>query len=208
MNEQYWPVQKLAAGRPVNWLSDRFGKFQITAEELGKSLGYAHPKRRVLALVDKPKNRDEIAPHKGVLRLSTPGGEQETIVFTEVGAWIIAMKSNAQYAKEIRLHIAELLTRFSNGDLIAIPRQQRERELEVIDGLRSGTLQVVPTQFLAQQNKHMEACYESMKAQRVAITKMASLGGQMLNLKKHYCPPDPDQLQLPYGEPIEVRRIA
>ena len=82
----------------------------IPAEDLGKILGFSEPRKSVLNIF--ARYREELEPHSGVINLVTPGGTQEARVFTETGAYLVAMFARTPRAKEVRLWLAELPKKF------------------------------------------------------------------------------------------------
>jgi prophage antirepressor-like protein len=82
------------------------GREYITSEDIGRCLGLADPRRSVHRILSR--NQEELEPHKGVVKLTTPGGPQEITVFTETGANLIAMFSRTPEAKDFRLWLAKL----------------------------------------------------------------------------------------------------
>lgn len=82
----------------------------IPAEDLGRILGFSEPRKSVLNIF--ARYRDELELHTGVINLVTPGGSQETRVFTETGAYLLAMFARTPKAKEVRLWLAELPKKF------------------------------------------------------------------------------------------------
>ena len=97
---------------------DKDNQIWVTAEELGKALGYSNDhRRRVMHIYSRHK--DILDLHKGVLNLSTPGGMQEVTVFDEVGANLIAMKSTTKRAKAFQIWLAHVAKEFRHGNLVS-----------------------------------------------------------------------------------------
>lgn len=79
----------------------------ITAEDIGRCLNFTNPRKGVHKVYERRK--DEIEPFSGVVKLTTPeGGIQETRVYTEQGAYLIAMFARTDRAKEVRRWLAGL----------------------------------------------------------------------------------------------------
>ena len=86
------------------------GVHYIPAEDLGRILGFSEPRKSVINIFNR--YRDEIEPHTSVINLVTEAGHRETRVFTETGAYLVAMFARTPQAKEVRLWLAELPKRF------------------------------------------------------------------------------------------------
>jgi len=82
----------------------------IPAEDLGKILGLAEPRIAVNKIFNR--HREELEPHAAVTNLVTPGGTQETRLFTEIGAYLVAMFARTPRARKVRLWLAELPKKF------------------------------------------------------------------------------------------------
>lgn len=83
------------------------GEFCLTAEEIGRGLGYQNPRESIIHIYNR--FRDELEPYTGVTKLITPGGIQEVRVFTEEGIYIISMLARTARAREFRRRVAGLL---------------------------------------------------------------------------------------------------
>jgi len=116
-------------GQPVRLIRID-GVNYIPAEDLGKILGFSEPRKSVLNIF--ARYREELEPHSGVINLVTPGGTQEARVFTEIGAYLVAMFARTPRAREVRLWLARL------------PQLVRERGAEV---LRDAVRQAIERAF-------------------------------------------------------------
>lgn len=86
-----------------NFKNEEFGKIR-TLERKGESwfvgkdvaevLGYANPQKAVRAHVDEDD--------KGVNKMDTPGGKQETIIINESGLYILILSSKLPSAKQFK----------------------------------------------------------------------------------------------------------
>lgn len=100
------------------------GKDFITAEDLGRCLGLADPRRSVHKIFRK--NQNELEDHVGVAELATPlGGVQSVRLFTETGCNLIAMFARTPRAKEFRRWLAQLPRRVR--ELAGTTREQLMR---------------------------------------------------------------------------------
>jgi len=87
----------------------------IPAKDLGEILGFSEPRKAVLKIFER--NREELAPHSGIVKLTTLGGVQKTRVFTETGAYLVAMFARTPKAKEMRRWLAELPRMLRKGSV-------------------------------------------------------------------------------------------
>jgi len=76
----------------------------MTAETIGDGLEYKNPRKSIMNLYYAHK--DEIDDFKGVIDSMTPGGIQETTVFSEQGIYLLIMFSNQPKAKGFRSWVA------------------------------------------------------------------------------------------------------
>jgi prophage antirepressor-like protein len=104
-NEQYLVRVERYNGVSVT-IYEIGGKEYLTAEDIGRCLGLVDPKQAVKKIYSR--NREELDPQKGGVRLTTPGGVQEVVAYTETGANLIAMFSRTPKARDFRLWLARL----------------------------------------------------------------------------------------------------
>lgn len=91
--------------QPVSGL----GGIWLTANQIGDALQYADDKavQRIYS-----RNADEFSEQMtGVVNLTTPGGNQQTRVFSLRGAHLIAMFARTSVAKEFRRWLLDILDR-------------------------------------------------------------------------------------------------
>lgn len=96
---------------------DRNGQPWLRAAEISLALGYADDKaiHRIYA-----RNTEEFtACMTGVVKLTTPGGEQETRIFSLRGAHLIAMFARTEKAKDFRRWVLDILDRETNAPVPA-----------------------------------------------------------------------------------------
>lgn len=153
-------IPRMFGGVEVVFHERRSGELVLTAEVIGRCLGYKDPARRVHDLYGR--HADELEPHRGVAKLQTPGGAQEVTTFTERGAYLIAMFARTEKAKAWRLWLAETLTEIRSGD-------KRLVSQEALDAIL-----------------HENAELRGMLGDAYAnLQSFASLGGRMLSLYGH-----------------------
>ncbi len=182
-------IERQLGSSSVCWWQEDDGSFWITAEELGKKLGYKEgdEKRSVLRLASR--NTTQLEPFRSVVSLTTESGPRETTIFEEHGAWILAMKARTPKAEEVQLHIAQLMTRFRRGDMIVFNKsefEQRERD----------------------RNDLITVLQERLQASEGAFRKVASIAGSALSHWRHNKPVDDNPLQkkFPFAHAKRVLR--
>jgi prophage antirepressor-like protein len=75
--------------------------------DLGRMLGFSRP-RQSMSLI-WTRNTEELTPHATVITVMTVDGKnRKTRVFSETGAYIVAMFADTPVAKEVRLWLAKL----------------------------------------------------------------------------------------------------
>lgn len=80
----------------------------MTAESIGRALGYAAPKDSIFKIYHR--NKEELDSFSTMVKLSTVDGKaREVRVFTEEGIYIISMLANTDKAKKFRAELANLL---------------------------------------------------------------------------------------------------
>ena len=80
----------------------------MSSEQLGRALGYAAPRKSISNLV-KRNQYLESPEFTGVTILMTPGGSQETRVFTEDGIYEVTMLAKTSKAREFRAWVRKIL---------------------------------------------------------------------------------------------------
>ena len=82
---------------------DHAGRRWLTARDIGLCLGYADDHARQSILKIYQRHADEFGTEdQGVVNLTTPGGLQETRVFSQTGCILLAMFANTPRAKDFR----------------------------------------------------------------------------------------------------------
>jgi hypothetical protein len=118
-NEQY-PVRVEQFHEVPVTVYEIDGKDYLTAEDIGRCLGLAFPRKAVTKIYQR--NREELEPHKAGTNLGPPSGNQEVMVFSETGANLIGMFSRTAKSKDFRLWLARLPRRareLVNGQAVA-----------------------------------------------------------------------------------------
>jgi hypothetical protein len=110
------PIIKDFKKHPVILFPDDMGQLFITAEELGHALGYADHRLGVMRLYNRHK--ELLEPFSSVVKLTTTGGKKDVTVFNEIGANIIAMKSNTRKANAFIVWAAKVISDYRAGRLV------------------------------------------------------------------------------------------
>lgn len=101
------PTQAVFNGITID-LIHHAGQVWLTAEQIGLALGIQHARRAVLKIYQR--HVDEFtAAETGVTKLVTPGGRQETRMFSPDGARLLAMFAQTDRAKTFRRWVLEVL---------------------------------------------------------------------------------------------------
>lgn len=96
-------------GTPLN-IIDHAGKHWLTAEEVGLALGYdpANARHGIIRLYKR--NADEFTEaDTGVVKLTTPGGPQDTRIFSDTGCHKLGFFASTPRAKDFRTWASKVL---------------------------------------------------------------------------------------------------
>lgn len=106
-------MNELTFGKARIELITRDGELWARAGHIGLALGYADEKaiHRIYA-----RHKDEFTDTMtGVVKLTTPSGEQETRIFSLRGAHLLAMFARTETAKEFRRWVLDILDSLQKG---------------------------------------------------------------------------------------------
>jgi prophage antirepressor-like protein len=95
---------------------EKDNQLYLTAEELGKALGYSEPRKGVIKVFER--HRDILANFSVDVKLTTTGGKKDVTAFNELGCNIIAMKSNTKKSDEFVVWAAGIITEYRHGLLV------------------------------------------------------------------------------------------
>ena len=94
---------------PVS-IIDHQGRFWLTAEDVGRCLGYAEGKERQGIVNCYNRHIDEFLPEdSAIINLMTPGGKQDTRVFSQTGCIKIGFFASTKLAKHFRTWASKML---------------------------------------------------------------------------------------------------
>lgn len=114
-------------GFMTDFYRDDKGNLYMTGEQIGRCLGYAEPRKAVLKIYERYKDRlakysreVKLTSAEGIVNLTTPskrsnGGVQNTRVFSERGIYLVAMKSNQPKAWDFQEAVAGILENLRKG---------------------------------------------------------------------------------------------
>lgn len=100
------------------------GRIHLTAEQIGKGLGYLEPRIYVMRLFHRHK--DEIEEYTSVVNLTTEAGKRQTTVFSKEGVMMIALLANTTEAKRFRKGVVKLMIQIEKQEFIHVD-QIREK---------------------------------------------------------------------------------
>jgi len=125
----------------------------LTAQQLGEALGYADPSRQINKLIER--HRQEVGSFVGVVKVATPGGDQDVTVIFDQGIPLLTGFARTARAAEFRLMVATLLVE-----------------------IQSGTKQVHDSELLAAMWSELKALREKQSA---AVDPKALIAGAIAN---------------------------
>lgn len=88
----------------------------MTTEQLGMALGYATPRESINKIVQR-NDYLRTSEFSGEVKMTSPGGEQITRVFTEDGIYEVTMLSRTDKAREFRAFVRGVLKSIRRGEL-------------------------------------------------------------------------------------------
>jgi hypothetical protein len=137
-------IQAEFFGTPVS-IIDHARRRWLTARDVGRCLGYAeeHAKHAILKLYSR--HADEFTPEDvGVVNLTTPGGLQETRIFSHTGCIKLGFFASTAKAKAFRAWAAQTLAQAAPSPaqmaarLLPPPKITRRMELTVLQLFAQG----------------------------------------------------------------------
>lgn len=92
--------------RQENFLQ-KDGRLWMTAEMLGRQLGYNEPRNSINTILSR--NREELEPFTTDIKLMSVTGEKDAIMIDEQGCYIVSMLARTDQAKQFRRALAKFL---------------------------------------------------------------------------------------------------
>ena len=84
MTSYFSTTQKPFGNLTCDFYKNDSGEFYITRDQIGRALEYNEPRKAIQKI--RERNADRLNPLSGVVNLTSPGGQQETYVYTLRGA--------------------------------------------------------------------------------------------------------------------------
>ena len=118
----------LATQKPFGTLTCDFykndsGEFYMTREQIGQALEYPAGAKAIAQI--HSRNADRLNPMSGVLKMKTPGGEQDTFVYNLRGVMEICRLSRQPKADKFMDFVWDVMESLYNGNsVLAAPDQQ------------------------------------------------------------------------------------
>jgi prophage antirepressor-like protein len=106
--------------------TEKEGVLYMPIRELARRLGYKEPRKLKKLYL---RHKDELEEYAVVSNVDTPGGKQESLIFSELGCYTISMFAETENAKPFRKALAHLLMELRKGN-IAIMSPEAQRELD------------------------------------------------------------------------------
>lgn len=161
--------------QPINLIELEGGRFWVTAEELGRALGYAQGNegKGVSKLFER--HADELARYRRFVKMTNGDTTHRVTVFEERAIYHMALLAKTERAKQFRMWVAETLDDLRTHGKLIISRDEWERTQQLLERLL--------------------IAYET---QAKSAADMASCAGRILGLRSHSKPKhDPRQQLLP-----------
>ncbi len=118
----------------------RNGQIWLTAGELGRALGYADDK--AVQRIHSRHVEEFSNTMAGVVKLATPGGAQETRVFSLRGAHLVAMFARTPVAAEFRRWVLDILDREA-GAPVQAPAPRQPLDMDELRRIRKQVVAIV-----------------------------------------------------------------
>jgi hypothetical protein len=163
-------IERAFGDQTVHFL-ERDGALWLTRDELARCLGYADVDG-VAKLA--ARHASEVGTLKGVVKLTTPGGAQEVVIYEERAVYLLACLARTEKGAAFRAWVTQTCHEIRTKDKILVDREAWERQQDFASSLL--------------------VAYERQAASAAA---MASAAGSILALRRHTKPKDdPRQLLL------------
>ena len=143
---QYNMIQKDFNGLNVSFI-EKDKDLWLTGEQIGIALEYEFPRQAIKKIYER--NKDELDEYsclikiagcevtKGGVKLTPPGGKQETRVFNEHGTMVITMLSRQPIARLFRKWAVNILKAYRHGELEMLPNTQTPTLKEISSNYKS-----------------------------------------------------------------------
>lgn len=149
------------------------GRWGMTAEQFGTALGFAEPRKSVINIINR--NREEVEPYLGVIRLMTTGGEKDTTLIFDQGILILAMLAKTSRAKSFRRWVADLLMDLKNGSKQVVEADSFRLILSELQELRARVSQPQDPKAMILASIANNLTSLSPSVQKIVVTTALSL---------------------------------
>lgn len=133
----------LATQRPFGTLTCDFykndsGEFYMTRKQIGQALEYPAGAKAIAQI--HSRNADRLNPMSGVLKMKTPGGEQDTFVYNIRGVMEICRFSRQDKADEFMDFVWDVMESLYNGNSVLAALDQQTAVMPETHRTASNTL--------------------------------------------------------------------
>jgi len=105
------------------------GEIVMTREQIGAALEYADPSKAIANLHERYKKR--LDKFSGTLKLRTPGGLQETVVYYPKGVYEICRWSRQPKANEFYDMVYDILESLRRGESVLVKPNNEDAKLKI-----------------------------------------------------------------------------
>lgn len=118
---------------PVEFI-EKDGELYVTAEAVGRALGYSEPRIAVMKIIERKS--DEFEGLTGVTKLVTPGGMQDVTVLSRDAVNLVGFFSKQPMAKKFRKFVLSVLREINEKGFYASPNQGLPQVQELLKQVR------------------------------------------------------------------------
>lgn len=108
---------------------DESNEIWMTRDQIGTALEYADPRKAISNIHERYKDR--LDKFSGTLKMRTPSGMQDTVLYTAKGVYEICRWSRQPKADEFYDMVYDLLESLRKGNTILVGNSNSKQELEV-----------------------------------------------------------------------------
>lgn len=130
----------------------------MTSEQLGKCLGYSHPRENINKIVQRNnylKNKDFSCE----VKMTSESGAKNTRIFTEDGIYEITMLAKTEKAKEFRSWVRKILKSLRRGETKLVSMTEYQR---MMAQTRSENAKIRKAQILTRLAEQYDGTYKQV----------------------------------------------
>ena len=132
-------TQKNFGTLPCNFYQGDENEYYMTREQIGTALNYEYPGRSIAKIHER--NADRLDTLKGIVKMTTPGGAQDVIVYTLRGVMEICRFSRQPNADKFMDFVWDVMESLYYGrSVLATPDQTSAVAMQTIQALVDSTL--------------------------------------------------------------------